>query len=39
VVNVGGRDINGLKELGHKVDTVSGSVKKLFILGNLVHKT
>jgi hypothetical protein len=31
VINVGGRDIDGLKELGHKMETVSGSVKKLLI--------
>jgi hypothetical protein len=37
VINVGGGDIDDFKELGHEVETVSGGVQKLVVLGNLVH--
>ena len=35
---MGGRDIDGLKELGHKMGAVSGYVEKFFVLSNLVYE-
>lgn len=35
MVDVGGRDVDGLKKSGHKIKTVSCSVKELFISCNL----
>ena len=37
MVDMGGRGIDDLKEIGYKIKTVSGSVEKLFIFTNLFH--
>ena len=37
VVNMGSRDIDDLKELGHKLKTVLGGVEELPVLGNLIY--
>jgi hypothetical protein len=39
VVNVGGRDIDGLKELGYEIRTVPCYFKKVLVLCNLVDGT
>ena len=36
MVDVGGRDINWLKEPCYKIKIVSGNIKKLLIFGNLI---
>ena len=35
MVDVGGRNVDRLKEFGYKIEAVSGSVKKLIIFCNL----
>jgi hypothetical protein len=37
MVNMGCRDTNGLKELGHKVEIVFGNSEKVLIPSNLVY--
>jgi hypothetical protein len=37
MVDVGGRDVDGLEKCSHKTKTVFGCLKKLHILGNLSY--
>ena len=39
MVDVGGRDIDGLKKSGHEMEIIPGGAEKLLVLGNLVHDT
>lgn len=36
MVNVGGRNIDGLKKPSHKMEAVTGGVKEILVLGNLI---
>ena len=36
MINMSGGDIDEFKELGHKIETVSGDAQKLIILGILI---
>ena len=37
MVNMGGRDIDGFKKPGHKMEAILGGAEKLPVLGNLVR--
>ena len=34
---MGGGEIDDLEKVGHKLQTVFGDMKKLFVFGNLIH--
>ena len=34
---MGGRDIDDIEKLGHKLKTIFGDVEKLSVLGNLIY--
>ena len=39
MVDMGGRDIDGLKKSGNEMEVIPGGAEKLLVLGNLVHDT
>ena len=39
MVDMGGRDIDGLEKFGHKMEIISGGAEKLLVLGNQVRDT
>ena len=39
MINMGGRDIDGLEKSGHEMEAIPGGAEKLLVLGNLVRDT
>ena len=39
MVNMGGRDIDGLEKSGYEMEVILGDAEKLFVLDNLVRDT